>query len=89
MASQQPPRQPPRQTDTTNILPQGQERAEQLETLQSFEASATLTEDDKNQALLQKEFPKIDGSLIAAIYGDSKSMGATREMLIELSDTTA
>jgi len=39
------------------------------------------TEDDANQATLQREFPGIDSALIAAIYGDSKSLAATREML--------
>jgi hypothetical protein len=84
----QPPPQPPRpaRSDTNNILPQGQDRAEQLETMQSYEAAAPQSEDDKNQQLLQKEFPKIDGSLIAAIYGDSKSLSATREMLMELNE---
>ena len=84
MSSQQPPQQPPRRADTNNLLPQGQERTEQLETLQSYEATAPQTEDDINQAKLQQEFPNIDGSLIAAIYGDSKSLSATREMLMEL-----
>jgi hypothetical protein len=38
----------------------------------------------QNQAILQREFPKMDSSLIAAIYGDSGSLNATREMLQEL-----
>ncbi|KAF2016375.1 hypothetical protein BU24DRAFT_200732 [Aaosphaeria arxii CBS 175.79] len=77
--------QPPRRTGTENLLPQGQERSEQVETMQSYEAAAPQSEDDVNQAILQREFPNIDGSLIAAIYGDSKSLSATREMLQELS----
>lgn len=72
---------PPRRTDTEAGLPQGQERSEQVEHLQSFEAKTRQTEDDVNQATLQKEFPTIDSSLIAAIYGDSQSLSATREML--------
>jgi hypothetical protein len=55
-----------------------------MEYFQSYEASAPQTEDDRNQATLQKEFSTVDSSLIAAIYGDSKSLSATREMLMEL-----
>jgi len=81
---QQPSFQNP-QTQGNATMPQGQDRSEQMEYFQSYEASARDTEDDKNQATLQKEFPDIDSSLIAAIYGDSKSLSATREMLMELS----
>ena len=38
----------------------------------------------RNQSILQREFPKMDSSLIAAIYSDSGSLSATREMLQEL-----
>jgi hypothetical protein len=55
--------------------------------MQSYESSRPQTEDEENQQILQREFPKIDGSLIAAIYGDSGSLSATREMLQELSST--
>lgn len=57
--------------------------------MQSYEMSRTRpeTEDEQNQAILQREFPKIDSSLIAALYGDSQSLSATREMLMELSST--
>jgi hypothetical protein len=71
------------QSDTA-LLPTGQERTEQMEYFQSYEASAQPNEDDANQATLQKEFPAIDSSLIAALYGDSQSLSATREMLMEL-----
>jgi phytoene dehydrogenase-like protein len=77
-----------RSTNDDLLLPQGQERSEQMEYLQSYEASAPQSEDDVNQATLQREFPDFDSSLIAAIYGDSKSLSATREMLQELSSTT-
>lgn len=40
---------------------------------------------DRDVAALQAEFPGIDGSIVAAIYGDSGDMGATREVLQELS----
>ncbi|KAF2269762.1 hypothetical protein CC78DRAFT_239244 [Lojkania enalia] len=82
---EQPPGLPPRRSATDLALPSGQDRAEQLETMQAYEASKQPSEDDNNQALLEREFPNIDGSLIAAIYGDSKSLSATREMLMELS----
>jgi hypothetical protein len=78
---------PIRHSDT-DLLPQGQERSEQLEHFQNYEAQAKVDEDTQNQAILEKEFPTIDGSLIAAIYGDSKSLSATREMLQELSSET-
>ncbi|KAF2730962.1 hypothetical protein EJ04DRAFT_514885 [Polyplosphaeria fusca] len=77
---------PPRRSDTDTALPTGQDRAEQVETMQAFEASKEKSEDEKNQELLEREFPKIDGSLIAAIYGDSGSLSATREMLMELNE---
>jgi hypothetical protein len=83
---EQTPGLPPRRTDTDAALPTGQDRAEQVETMQAFEASKEQSEDEKNQEMLQREFPKIDGSLIAAIYGDSGSLSATREMLMELNE---
>jgi uncharacterized repeat protein (TIGR03833 family) len=70
--------------DSPNVPPE--ERSEQMEYLQSYENSKPETEDDTNQATLQREFPNIDSSLIAALYGDSKSLSATREMLQELND---
>jgi hypothetical protein len=84
-----PPGLPPRRTGTVSdqALPQGQDRSHQVEVMQSYEMSRPQTEDEQNQAILEREFPKIDGSLIAAIYGDSGSLSATREMLQELSST--
>ncbi|KAL6711734.1 hypothetical protein ACN47E_004668 [Coniothyrium glycines] len=76
-----PPGLPPRRTATDMALPTGQDRSHQIEVMQSYEASGRRDEDDSNVEILQREFPKIDGSLIAAIYGDSKSLSATREML--------
>ena len=61
--------------------------AEQLETLQAYEASVAPNEDDKNQETLRREFPGIDSSLIAAIYSDSKNLAATREMLHTLASS--
>ncbi|KAJ4375798.1 hypothetical protein N0V83_001075 [Neocucurbitaria cava] len=78
---QPPPGLPPRRTATDIALPQGQDRSHQIEVMQSYEAAGRKDEDDSNVEVLQREFPKIDGSLIAAIYGDSKSLSATREML--------
>jgi len=77
--------QAPRRTNTDAFLPQGQERSEQTETMQAYEASAPQSEDDKNQEQLQREFPDIDSSLIAAIYADTKDVGQTREMMQHLS----
>ena len=83
-----PPQGAPPQRNENAGLPQGQERAEQMEYMQSFEANTQQSEDDVNQATLCREFPKLDSSLIAAIYNDTKSMGATREMLMELNEQT-
>lgn len=79
-----PPGLPPRRTETDLALPQGQDRSHQIEVMQSYEARGRKDEHDQNVEILQREFPKLDGSLIAAIYGDSKSLSATREMLGEL-----
>jgi hypothetical protein len=73
----------PQRTDTIG-MPQGQERAQQVETMQQYESTAPQSQDDKDQEILRREFPSVDSTLIAAIYGDSKSLGATREMLMEL-----
>ena len=53
--------------------------------MQQFEATAPQSEDDNNQAQLQKEYPNLDSSLIAAIYNERKpDMGEVRELLQEL-----
>ena len=79
-----PPGLPPRRTGTDLALPQGQDRSHQIEVMQSYEARGRKDEHDQNVEILQREFPKLDGALIAAIYGDSQSLSATREMLGEL-----
>ncbi|KAF2676580.1 hypothetical protein K458DRAFT_271662, partial [Lentithecium fluviatile CBS 122367] len=79
-----PPGLPPRRMGTDAVLPQGSDRSHQVEVMQSYEMSRPQTDDEQNQAILQREFPNIDSSLIAAIYGDSGSLSATREMLQEL-----
>jgi hypothetical protein len=76
-----PPSLPPRRSATDLALPTGQDRSHQIEVMQSYEASGRKDEHDQNVEMLQREFPKLDGSLIAAIYGDSESLSATREML--------
>jgi len=67
------------------LLPTGQERSEQMETMQSYEMNRPQTEDDRAQDALQLEFPNIDSSLIAAIWSDNKDMSAAKEMLQHLS----
>ena len=87
--SYQPPQAPPpgiRRSDSDVVAQQG-DRAEQVEHMQQYEAHAPQSEDDKMQAQLQKEFPNIDSSLIAAIYNERKTggdLGEVREMLQEL-----
>lgn len=80
-----PPSQGVRRSDTDNLLTSQPDRAEQIEHMQNFEASAPQTQEDKDQAQLAKEFPDVDSSLIAALYSDTKDLSATREMLQELS----
>lgn len=88
------PSQPPpapaqglQRSDTDTLLAQQNDGAEQLEYMQNYEASARQTQDDKDQAQLQKEFPNVDSSLIAALYSDTKDLASTREMLQELART--
>ena len=66
------------------MLPQGQDRSEQVETMQNYESRASQSQEDKDRAQLEKEFPTVDGSLVAALYGDSKNLAETRELLEEL-----
>ncbi|KAM0720040.1 hypothetical protein Q7P37_004175 [Cladosporium fusiforme] len=80
---------PRNKTSTFNegdFIPAG-ERGEQREAMEQFEItnSRPQSTDDRNIEQLQQEFPGLDGSLVAAIYMDSKQMGAVREMLGELS----
>lgn len=80
-----PPGQGLQRSDTEQLLAQQGDAGEQFETMQQYEASARQTEDDKNQAQLQKEYPNIDSSLIAAIYNERKpNMAEVRELLQEL-----
>jgi len=60
----------------TDFVPEA-ERGEQREAMEQFELSNSSNESqyDKDVAQLQTEFPGIDGSLVAAIYGDG-GMGA-------------
>ncbi|KAK4548054.1 hypothetical protein LTR36_010774 [Oleoguttula mirabilis] len=82
-----PPGQAPRRSDTfeeTAFVP-ADEQGEQREALEQFEMSkGQQSQEDHDMETLQREFPGIDGSLIAALYGDSKSLSGTREMLGEL-----
>jgi len=78
------PDQSIRRTGTDDVFAQQEDRGEQYEHMQAYEATAAQSDDDKNRAQLEKEFPDIDGSLIAALYSDTKDLSATREMLQEL-----
>ena len=83
-----PPGQLPKRSETfkeADFVPEG-ERGEQREAMEQFEMSKSGAESqqDRDVAQLQREFPGVDGSLIAALHGDSGSIGATREMLQEL-----
>lgn len=73
-----------RSNSDEELLESQEDRAEQMEHLQAYEATANQSVDDRNRAQLEKEFPDIDGSLIAALYGDTKNLSETREMLQEL-----
>ncbi|KIW65819.1 hypothetical protein PV04_08041 [Phialophora macrospora] len=81
------PAQGIRRSETEQLLEQQGDRAEQVEHMQQYEANAPQTEDDRIQAQLQREFPNIDSSLIAAIYSERKGQGdlaEVRELLQEL-----
>lgn len=77
----------PRHTDTfkeSDFVP-ADERGEQREAMEQFEMSkGHQSQEDRDMETLQQEFPSIDGSLVAALYSDSKSLSGTREMLSEL-----
>jgi uncharacterized repeat protein (TIGR03833 family) len=84
------PSQGVHRSDTEELLARQGDRAEQVEHMQQYEANAHQTEDDRNQAQLQKEFPNIDSSLIAAIYNERKAggdLGEVRELLQELNSS--
>lgn len=83
-----PPGHTPQRADTfreADFVPET-ERGEQREAMQQFEMnhSGQQSQADRDVETLQREFPKMDSSLIAALYSDAGSMGATREMLMEL-----
>lgn len=84
----QPPYAPPQRTGTDAGLPTGQDRTEQMETFQAYEASKPQSQEDQVQETLQKEFPSLDSSLIMAIWNDSKDLSQTRELLQELTSGT-
>lgn len=88
-----PPGQAPKRTETfkeSDFVPEG-ERGEQREAMEQFEMSkpGAQSQQDRDVEMLQREYPGLDGSLIAAIHADSGgNMGATREMLQELASQT-
>ena len=73
----------------SDFIPES-ERGEQREAMQQFEMnkSGSQSQQDRDVEQLQREFPGVDGSLIAALYSDSGNMGATKEMLMELASST-
>lgn len=54
--------------------------------MQNYEMNKTGNESqqDRDVETLQRQYPGIDSSLIAALYSDAGSLGATKEMLEEL-----
>lgn len=87
--SMQQPLQPQRRTEqqAEDFVPEA-ERSEQMETMQQYELSkGPDSKEDQDVEMLQREFPGVDGSLVAALYGDTKDTGATREMLQELANS--
>lgn len=67
--------------DLAGLVP-ASEQGEQREALEQFEMSRShqLSSDDQNIERLTRDFPTIDSALVAAIYSDSRDMGASREM---------
>ncbi|KXL43128.1 hypothetical protein M433DRAFT_149866 [Acidomyces richmondensis BFW] len=84
-----PPGPPPRRSDTfqeSDFVPEN-ERGEQREAMEQFEMSkGEQSQEESDKETLQREFPHVDGSLIAALYSDCQSLGGTREMLQELDE---
>merc|ERR1712230_279793 len=79
------PSQGAQHSDVDQMLAGQGDRAEQVEHMQQYEANAPQSEADRIQAQLQKEFPNIDSSLIAALYSERPgSLGELREILQEL-----
>ncbi|KAM3415364.1 hypothetical protein BST61_g8893 [Cercospora zeina] len=83
-----PPGPPPARAgtfDESTFVPDDQ-RGEQREALEQFEMNNTKPESqaDRDVAQLAAEFPSIDSSLVAALYSDTQSLAAAREMLTEL-----
>ncbi|KAF2209368.1 hypothetical protein CERZMDRAFT_91397 [Cercospora zeae-maydis SCOH1-5] len=83
-----PPAPPPPRAgtfDESTFVPEEQ-RGEQREALEQFEMNNTKPESqaDRDVAQLAAEFPSIDSSLVAALYSDTQSLAAAREMLTEL-----
>ena len=66
------------------------ERGEQREAMEHFEMTkgGNESQQDRDVATLQREFPSVDGSLIAALYGDG-GMGPARKTLQELASANA
>jgi hypothetical protein len=65
----------------SGALPTGPERSRQIEAMQGYDRTSRGDKYDQIVQRLQLEFPKIDGSVIAALYGDTKNLGSAREML--------
>lgn len=99
--SQQPPRNTPQYDQRAPNTPQRpsgsvrtlddfipeSERGEQVEYMENYENSRAQTKDELDRESLQKQFPNVDGSLIAAIYGDcGGDLSGCREMLQALSE---
>merc|ERR1712178_377343 len=62
--------QPPRRTGTfkeSDFVPES-ERGEQREAMEQFEMGRPQSNEDRDMEDLQREFPSVDGSLIAALY---------------------
>lgn len=82
-----PPGPPPPRSDVfqeSDFVPES-ERGEQREAMEQFEISkGQQTQEERDMEVLQREFPHVDSSLIAALYSDCQSLGGAREMLQEL-----
>lgn len=69
-----------------DFVPQS-ERGEQVEYMQSYENSRAPTQEELDRETLGRQFPTVDGSVVAMIYGDcGGDMSSCREMLQALSE---
>lgn len=81
--------QPLRPADASSLL-DAEDGTAQRETMESYENARPATKEEEDRAALGREFPSVDGSLVAALYLDCEGdVSGTREMLQAVSGSDA